>query len=288
MNNKTSKTLLNGVLLAAIAAVGITAYQLITSPLDEELIPDEVQVEMSKEKEEQEPSMLDANTSHVTARMQETEKNLSEKGLEMAEEKELDFVAFKEKDSLEKQEEEAEESASTMVDAVLGLEEDVELSDTEVTETAVTNVGMKIPPAAYLDFSENSLMEWPVHGNILLDYAMDQTIYFPTLDQYRRNPAISVQAAEGAPVHASVDGVVYSIADDPRTGKTITMELGNGYQAVYGQLKELTVYEGETVEKGSVIGYVAFPTKYYSEEGSNLYFAMKKDGKPIDPIFYLP
>ena len=30
------------------------------------------------------------------------------------------------------------------------------------------------------------------------------------------------------------------------------------------------------------------PTKYYSTEGTNLYFAMKKDGEPIDPIEYLP
>ena len=66
------------------------------------------------------------------------------------------------------------------------------------------------------------------------------------------------------------------------------MELGSGYQAVYGQLKDLAVEEGQTIEKGAVIGYIASPTKYYSEEGSNLYFAMKKDGEPVDPIAYLP
>ena len=27
---------------------------------------------------------------------------------------------------------------------------------------------------------------------------------------------------------------------------------------------------------------------HLSEEGSNLYFAMKKDGEPVDPIAYLP
>jgi murein DD-endopeptidase MepM/ murein hydrolase activator NlpD len=42
------------------------------------------------------------------------------------------------------------------------------------------------------------------------------------------------------------------------------------------------------VSKGTTIGYVAAPTIYYSAEGSNLYFAMKKDGEPIDPILYLP
>ena len=117
---------------------------------------------------------------------------------------------------------------------------------------------------------------------------MDQTTYFPTLDQYRLSPAIAVQAVENAPVMAAVNGKVFSIEEDVQTGNTLTMELGNGYQAIYGQLKDITVSEGETVTKGTIIGYIRAPTKYYSVEGNNLYFAMKKDGKPIDPIAYLP
>ena len=54
-------------------------------------------------------------------------------------------------------------------------------------------------------------MEWPVNGNVLLDYSMDQTTYFPTLDQYKLSPAIAVGAVEGAPVVAAVNGKVYSI-----------------------------------------------------------------------------
>ena len=54
------------------------------------------------------------------------------------------------------------------------------------------------------------------------------------------------------------------------------MEIGNGYQAIYGQLTDLTVSEGDTLKKGTTIGYIAQPTKYYSTEGTNLYFEMKK------------
>ena len=117
---------------------------------------------------------------------------------------------------------------------------------------------------------------------------MDQTVYFSTLDQYKLSPAIAVGAVEGAPVVAAVNGTVYSIEQDIQTGTTVTMELGNGYQAIYGQLADLTVAEGDTVKKGTTIGYIAQPTKYYSTEGTNLYFEMKKDGEPIDPIAYLP
>ena len=155
-------------------------------------------------------------------------------------------------------------------------------------ENTATDAAAGAVEAPVLNFSEETQMEWPVNGNILLDYNMDQTVYFPTLDQYKLSPAIAVQAAEGAPVLASVPGTVYSIEENAQTGTTVTMEIGSGYQAVYGQLKDLAVEEGATVDIGTVIGYIAAPTKYYSEEGSNLYFAMKKDGEPVDPIAYLP
>ena len=86
---------------------------------------------------------------------------------------------------------------------------------------------------------------------------------------------------------SAVSGTVYSIDNNAQTGTTVTMELGNGYQAVYGQLKDLTVAEGDTVKEGEVIGNISAPTKYYSVEGPNLYFAMKKDGVPVDPFEYL-
>ena len=114
----------------------------------------------------------------------------------------------------------------------------------------------QMPKRELLPLPEQKL---PLDGSILLDYNMDQTVYFPTLDQYKLSPAISVQAVEGAPVLVSVSGTVYSIEEDPQTGTTVTMEIGSGYQAVYGQLKDLTVEEGDIVTKGSVIGSTGSP-----------------------------
>lgn len=153
---------------------------------------------------------------------------------------------------------------------------------TDSTETSAAGIA-----AQNLNFTENSLMEWPVRGTVLIDYNMNETVYYPTLDQYRVSPAIAVQAVEDAPVYAAADGQVLSVEQDACTGTTVTMELGNGYQAVYGQLKDLTVAEGDTVKEGEVIGNISEPTKYYSVEGPNLYFAVKKDGNPVDPFEYL-
>ena len=63
--------------------------------------------------------------------------------------------------------------------------------------------------------------------------------------------------------------------------------MGNGYECMYGQLKEVQVKVGDYLEAGNVIGYLEIPTKYYSLEGCNLYFEMLKDGQPVNPMDYL-
>lgn len=267
--NRIVKYATNTALLAVLAAAGIGAYQLGTSKPEENIQEEQDFVEMEQSTEEE--PMVDVGTTEVEADMENTSGDLA--GTEMADENNSsETESAQEETTLEEESQQPEEEGITGQDG-----------ENETTDAAAGAV-----EAPVLSFSEETQMEWPVNGNILLDYNMDQTVYFPTLDQYKLSPAISVQAEEGAPVLASVPGTVYSIEENAQTGTTVTMEIGSGYQAVYGQLKDLAVEEGETVEKGTVIGYIAAPTKYYSEEGSNLYFAMKKDGKPIDPIAYLP
>ena len=44
--------------------------------------------------------------------------------------------------------------------------------------------------------------------------------------------------------------------------------------------------ENEYLEGGQVMGYVAEPTKYYSVEGSNIYFQLEHQGTKVDPLDY--
>ena len=37
-------------------------------------------------------------------------------------------------------------------------------------------------------------MEWPVSGDVLIDYSMDGAVYFPTLEVYKYNPAVILSA----------------------------------------------------------------------------------------------
>lgn len=138
-----------------------------------------------------------------------------------------------------------------------------------------------------LSFSENSKLVWPVNGTVLMSYSMDKTIYFSTLDQYKYNPALIISAAENDQVIAGTAGIVKSIDESPETGTTVNIDIGSGYELFYGQLKDIQLKVGDYVEANTVIGYVNTPTKYYSVEGSNVYFEMRKDGQPINPVDYM-
>ena len=135
-----------------------------------------------------------------------------------------------------------------------------------------------------LHFAEEDGLNWPLQGNVVLNYSMDQTVYFATLDQYKYNPAIVIAANEGDMITAAAAGKVTSVFEDPQIGQAVTMDLGNGYEITYGQLKEILVSEGSYVSMGDMIASVAAPTKYYSIEGTNVYFKLTKDGNPVNPM----
>lgn len=301
MNNRITRIIANTVGLAAVAAMGITVYQLGTSPAKEKTSEEQTEksVQSNQNEDTDEQSMVDAGADQVK----------SENRPLISDEEDLDDVEL----SPENENSDGDIDDDSVENSEIKAAADVDKSDNisdmnnqQNTETSsqitnddlqdeknhengeTTDVSASAINLPAINFSEDTLMEWPVNGNILQDYSMDQTVYFSTLDQYKLSPAIAVGAVEGAPVVAAVNGTVYSVEQDIQTGTTVTMELGNGYQAIYGQLADLTVAEGDTVKKGTTIGYIAQPTKYYSTEGTNLYFEMKKDGEPIDPIAYLP
>ena len=139
------------------------------------------------------------------------------------------------------------------------------------------------PAAVELHFDTDAGLLWPVEGSVILGYSMDQTVYFSTLDQYKYNPAVIISGNVNDKVKSAANGRIIDISTNEVTGCTVTMDMGDGYTAVYGQLKEVPYEVGAYIEAGNTIGFVSEPTKYYALEGSNVYFAMQKDGEPIDP-----
>ena len=203
-----------------------------------------------------------------------------EDGRELAEADAEDVSAQADVASGEGAETDAEENAQEANAAVDG---EAETEDAE----AAANLVNPVAELPYTYFNETSTMQWPLEGNILLDFSMDSTIYYPTLDLYRTNPAILIQAEVGTTVQAPAEGKVVAVDHNEELGDFVVIDMGNGYQAKCGQLTEVPVSAGDIVEAGTVLGQVAEPTKYYVVEGSNLYFGMTRDGVPVDPLDYI-
>ncbi len=138
-----------------------------------------------------------------------------------------------------------------------------------------------------LKFNKNSKLLWPVEGNIIIPFDMESTVYYSTLDEYKTSPGIVIQSSKGTAIKAASAGVITKIEDSEELGVCIKQAVGNDYIATYGQVTNPEVAVGDYVEAGQVIAYVGKPSAYYTKEGDNLYFALSKKDKKIDPLNHI-
>ena len=133
-------------------------------------------------------------------------------------------------------------------------------------------------------FTGNEDMDWPVAGEVVMDFSMESLVYDKTLNQYRTNDGICIAAGVGEQVKAAADGVVRSIYSTREMGNAIVIEHGNGWFTTYSQLQNgILVEEGDVVSTGQVIGGVGEPSIYYTLLGSHLAFKVVKDDAPVNP-----
>lgn len=179
-------------------------------------------------------------------------------------------------------------SGSEQLAADLGAEADREAgADSLSEEAALAGAGLDAATGLVLNFAQTQSMLWPVEGNVLLDYNMDSTIYFPTLEQYKCNPGLVIQGDVSQPVTAPANARVVESGTNEEIGNYLVLDLGDAYALTCGQLKEVQAVEGEYLEKGQILGYVAEPTKYYTLEGPNVFLKLTRDGTTVDPLDYL-
>lgn len=182
----------------------------------------------------------------------------------------------------------AEKEASPVAEAPR-KEKDTKKDETaaqEKTESAAEQgqtAAEEVVVGKELHYAESQGLLRPVSGEVLIPFSMDGSVYFSTLDQYKYNPALMLDAEVGTPVAACAEGKVVSIFYDAEIGNAVTLELGDGYRLTYGQLQEICVSADSYVNPGEQIGTVAAPTKYYSVEGANLYLKLTCNDTPVNP-----
>ena len=134
-----------------------------------------------------------------------------------------------------------------------------------------------------LHFAESEGLIRPLNGETVIPFSTESSAYFATLDLYKYSKAMVISAPEGTMVSACADGKVTNIFEDSEIGHAVTMDLGDGYEITYGQLRDIRVALGSYVNAGDTVGSIEKPTKYYVCEGSNLYLKLTAGGTPVNP-----
>lgn len=128
----------------------------------------------------------------------------------------------------------------------------------------------------------------PLSGEIINGYSNGELVKSQTLGDWRTHDGWDISAPEATPVKACADGTVSEIQQDDMWGTTITIDHGNGVQSFYyGLNPTIQVKLDQTVSMGDVIGSVGDTNQMEIAEEPHLHFAMKKDGKWVDPGEYI-
>ena len=176
--------------------------------------------------------------SQVAGLAEEDNLTLAESVTQGASTDDLDYDPYFQETNSQKVENPDESESNSMSDT--SLKEDVKTSKENQKDTPALSTAMQ--PA--LTFSDSDTLIWPIVGNILINYSMDKTVFFSTLEQYKYNPAVIIQANEGDLITASSAGNVISVFKEPQIGKGNVVELGGGYEVTYGIRRQLCVSSG--------------------------------------------
>lgn len=116
---------------------------------------------------------------------------------------------------------------------------------------------------------------WPAAGNVIGTYVSgDQT-----------KQGIDIAANEGDPITATADGeVVYSGNGLIGYGELIIIKHNASFLSAYGHNRKRLVQEGDKVKAGQRIAEMGASAAARNE----LHFEIRKNGKPVNPLEYLP
>ncbi len=115
--------------------------------------------------------------------------------------------------------------------------------------------------------------QWPHKGKILARY--DGGV----------NKGVDIQGEPGQRVNAAADGVVVYAAGGLRGyGKLVIVKHNDRYLSAYGHNRAISVKEGDQVKAGQKLAEIGSD----GTDAPMLHFEIRRQGKPVDPLQYLP
>ena len=131
------------------------------------------------------------------------------------------------------------------------------------------------PTVAPVPVASPITWRWPAEGELIARYVAGE----PT------KQGIDVAGSSGAPVRAAADGVVvYSGSGLVGYGELIIVKHNDAWLSAYGHNRTRLVNEGQLVKSGQQIAELGRT----GAARDMLHFEIRYNGKPVDPLAYLP
>ena len=100
-----------------------------------------------------------------------------------------------------------------------------------------------------------------------------------------RNKGIDIGGNEGEPVLAAADGEVVHVGSALRGyGNLVIIRHPGDYVTAYGHNRKILVSQGQQVKRGQPIAELGRT----DSDRPKLHFEIRHQGKPLDPVKYLP
>lgn len=147
------------------------------------------------------------------------------------------------------------------------------VSTASSSRPASTSATQSQPPSPPLPSSVED-WNWPLQGKIV-----------KTFGSTSLTKGITIDTSDQKDVKAAADGVVVYAGSGVRGyGNFLILKHSDLYLSAYAYNEALISKEGDQVRQGQMIAKAG-----KDQEGlPRLYFEIRKDGKPVDPIRYLP
>jgi murein hydrolase activator len=123
-------------------------------------------------------------------------------------------------------------------------------------------------------------LDWPLSGRVLSRFGRSAADRFGTAIVRNGIEIATLPAQQVRAVHA---GMVAFAAPFTGYGTLVIVDHGGGAFTLYGHLTEASVSEGVHVERGVVVGLAG----RNPAGASALYFELRIDGRPVDPVQWL-
>jgi murein hydrolase activator len=138
---------------------------------------------------------------------------------------------------------------------------------------------VKLVSGEGLDISDKKgRLKLPLKGRILNKFGRKRVKEYESYIVYN---GINVRAKKGTPVQAVFDGKVLYTGELEGYGNLVIVGHGKEYHSLYGHLDSINVVANKVVRTGEVI---ALSGDTGSLEGETLYFELRRNGKPIEPV----